>query len=87
MAPSSNDRPCTDHLVTGCPDCRPQPSGYSAEVQALDVALDIRISEIRAALDSGAVTVREAAGLRVAALERHLAAVKALRAEYFGNGE
>lgn len=58
-------------------------NGYSAAASALDVALDTRISEIRRRLDAGEITVREAADLRVDALTHHLAALKALRAEYF----
>jgi hypothetical protein len=63
------------------------PNGYTAEVSALDVALDMHISEIRARQDAGEITVRQAADLRVEALSRHLAAVKALRAEHFPEGD
>lgn len=61
-------------------------NGYTAEMSALDIALEIRLGEIRAQLDQGIITVREAADLRVEALEQHLANVRTLRAEYFGNG-
>jgi hypothetical protein len=60
-------------------------NGYTAEVSALDVALDIRLGEIRAQQDRGDITVRQAADLRVEALEHHLDAVRALRDEYFGD--
>jgi hypothetical protein len=59
------------------------PNGYSAEAAALVTALDIRISEIRRRLDTGQITVRQAADLRVDAMSHYLAAVKALRAEHF----
>jgi hypothetical protein len=65
----------------------PNGNGYSAEVSALDVALDIRISEIRRRQDSGEITVRQAADERVDALARHLAEVEALRAEHFGGDD
>jgi hypothetical protein len=58
-------------------------SAYTAEAAALDVALDMRISEIRRRQDAREITVREAADLRVETLSNHLAAMKALRAEYF----
>jgi hypothetical protein len=56
---------------------------YSTDVCALDVALAMQLSEIRAKQDRGDLGVRQAADERVAALSRHLAAVKALRAQYF----
>jgi hypothetical protein len=62
------------------------PNGYSAEVSALDVRLDMEITEIRRRVDCGEISVRQAADLRVEALSDHLAAVKALRAEYFVEG-
>jgi hypothetical protein len=42
-----------------------------------------RRQQIRRRQDSREITVREAADLRVEALSEHLAAMKALRAEYF----
>lgn len=62
------------------------PNGrYSAEVGALDTALSIRLSEIRAAQDRREITVREACDRRISALEQHLAAVRELRRQYFGD--
>lgn len=72
------DRPITPTATPG------DTSGYAAEAAAQDPFLDRRIAEIRAQYDAGDITVREAADLRVAALEHHLAAVRALRAEHFG---
>jgi hypothetical protein len=60
------------------------PDAYTAEAAAQDAMLDERIAAIRRQQDQGDITIREAADLRVEALEHHLAAVKALRAEYFG---
>jgi hypothetical protein len=62
-------------------------NGYAAEVSALDIALDIRLGEIRAAQDGGDVTTREAADMRISALQDHLDAVRALRREHFGDPE
>lgn len=59
-------------------------SAYLPEANALDVALDIQISEIRTAHDRGEITTREAADLRIAALEEHLARVRQLRVDHFG---
>ena len=58
---------------------------YCEEATAQDRFLDERIAAIRAQYDAGHITIREAADLRVAALEHHLEAVRALRAEHFGN--
>lgn len=62
-------------------------NGFWAESSALDIAVDVRLSEIRALQDSGTITVREAADMRVEALERHLDALRELRNEYFGDNE
>lgn len=64
-----------------------QPHDYATEVAALDVALDMHISELRRRQDAGDVGPREGAALRVELLEAHLRAVQALRAEYFGGNE
>jgi hypothetical protein len=61
----------------------PAVSAYTAEAAALDVALDMHISEIRRRQDAGEITVRQAAGERVRVLEDHLDAVRRLRAEHF----
>jgi hypothetical protein len=45
-------------------------NGYTAEVSALDIELDITLGEIRKAQDRHEVTVREAKDMRIAALER-----------------
>jgi len=74
-----------------CVQCG-QPEGahggsYAAEAAAQDGFLDRRLAEIRAAEAAGHVTIRESADMRVAALTHHIEAVRALRREYFGNGE
>ena len=57
---------------------------YAGEAAAQDAYLDQRIAEIRRQQERSVMTVREAADARVAALEHHLNAVRALRAEHFG---
>jgi|HubBroStandDraft_6_1064221.scaffolds.fasta_scaffold230948_2 hypothetical protein len=57
---------------------------YADEAAAQDQFLDRRLAEIRTQYEAGSITVRQAADARVAALEQHLAAVRALRAEHFG---
>jgi hypothetical protein len=57
---------------------------YTEEAAKFDRMLDEKIASIRARQDSGEISTREAADLRVAALSHHLAAVTALRAQYFG---
>jgi hypothetical protein len=54
------------------------------EATLQDKFLDKRLAEIRRQQDAGIITVREAADLRVRALEHHLDAVRALRTEQFG---
>jgi hypothetical protein len=58
---------------------------YTEEAAKFDRVLDEKIASIRARQDSGEISTREAADLRVAALSHHLAAVTALRAQYFGD--
>jgi hypothetical protein len=60
---------------------------YSEEAAAFDAILDEKIRSIRSRQDAGEISVREAADLRVEALSHHLAALKALRAEYFGDDD
>jgi hypothetical protein len=60
-------------------------SDYATEAAIQDRFLDRRIAEIRGQYDAGSITVREALDARIDALEHHLAAVRALRAEYFGD--
>jgi hypothetical protein len=58
---------------------------YAAEAAAQDRFLDEKLAAIRAREAAGTITTREAADQRVAALEHHLEAVRALRAEHFGD--
>ena len=69
------------------PDETTPAGSYADQAAAQDQLLDGRLASIRAQYEAGSITVREAADLRVAALEHHLEAVRALRREYFGNGE
>ena len=57
---------------------------YADEATAADEALDERRAVIRRQRDAGQITQEEAAGQLVTALEEHLAAIRKLRAEYFG---
>jgi hypothetical protein len=57
-------------------------SAYFEAVTASDETLQASQQEICAAEDSGVVTVREAADMRVAALSGHLAACKEARQRY-----
>lgn len=66
------------------PDETTRARTYADEAAAQDRFLDGRLAEIRAQHEAGSITVREAADLRVAALEHHLEAVRALRAKHFG---
>ena len=61
-------------------------SDYMREAAVQDALLDERLIRIRVQADLGIITIREAADQRVAALEHHIEAVKALRQEHFGNG-
>jgi hypothetical protein len=67
------------------PDETTRASTYTNEAAAQDQLLDRRLAEIRAQFEAGSITVRHAADLRVAALEHHLEAVRALRARHFGD--
>ena len=60
------------------------PGSYIEDAAVQDELLDRTLAEIRRQADDGLITIREAADLRVAALEHHLEAIRALRAEYFG---
>ena len=62
-------------------------STYAEQAAAQDKFLDEKLAGIRAHEAAGDVTVREAADLRVEALEHHIQCVRNLREEYFGNGE
>jgi hypothetical protein len=64
----------------------PEPA-YADEAAIQDDLLDQKLAEIRAQADHGYITIREAADLRVAALEHHIEATRALRAEHFGEEE
>jgi hypothetical protein len=59
-------------------------SSYADEAAAFDELLDQKLRGIRAQADDGTITMREAADLRVQALEHHIAAIRNLRAEHFG---
>lgn len=61
-------------------------SAYMAEAAAHDEELDRRLADIRRQESDGFITTREAADLRVAAMEHHLTATRGLRAEYFPEG-
>jgi hypothetical protein len=80
MATQSNDPPPTPADTHG------HGSAYAVEACEQDKFLDEKIAGIRAQFEAGSITVREAADMRVAAYEHHLAAVRALRVEYFGDG-
>ena len=64
----------------------PEPT-YTEQATAFDGYLDEKLASIRAHEAAGDITIREAADMRVAALEHHIEAVRALRAEHFGNGD
>jgi len=59
-------------------------SAYMREAALQDEFLDAALAGIRANEAAGHITIREAADLRVAALEHHLETVRNLRIEYFG---
>jgi hypothetical protein len=65
-------------------DPTPVPS-YSQQAALQDLYLDQCLAQIRVAESAGDITIREAADLRVAALEHHLEAVVSLRTEFFGD--
>jgi len=79
--------PAPDH----CAQCgQPEAAhcgSYAAEAATQDGFLDRRLAEIRAAEAAGHITIRESADMRVEALTHHIEAVRALRREYFGNGQ
>jgi len=62
-------------------------SPYMAEASAADKALDEQLAILRREEADGEITTCEAAAERVRALEAHLAAIRALRARYFGGSE
>jgi hypothetical protein len=59
-------------------------SNYSADAGALSVALDMRLAEITRRQDAGELTVREAADLRIEAMESNLTEQRSLRNSFFG---
>lgn len=63
------------------------PTTYQAEVSALDIALDWKLAELRAALDRLEITPAEAATMRVAYLEDHLSRVRQARIDHYGPEE
>jgi hypothetical protein len=64
-------------------DSTPEPT-YAQEAAIQDQLLDEKIARIRAQLELGTITVREAADLRVAAYSHHLLAIADLNRQYFG---
>jgi hypothetical protein len=63
----------------------PEERSYAGEAANQDRLLDERLADIRGYETAGKITPREAASLRVQALEHHIDAVRALRDEFFGN--
>jgi len=59
-------------------------TAYYQAVAASDDALAARLRQIRAAEDSGAINVREAADMRVSAMAEHLAACADARVKHLG---
>jgi hypothetical protein len=59
-------------------------STYAEEAAIQDQLLDGKLAGIRAREAAGDITVREAADMRVQALEHHIQCVRALREEHFG---
>jgi hypothetical protein len=66
------------------PEDTPPADSYTDEAAAQDQFLDRRLAEIRALYEAGSITIREAADLRIAALEHHVEEVRALRVKHFG---
>ena len=66
-------------------DPTPPMSTYAEQAAAQDRFLDEKLAEIRAREAASDITTREAADLRVAALEHHLETVRSLGAEHFGD--
>lgn len=62
-------------------------SAYSESAALLDDALDRKIASIRRRSDSGQLSVRQAADLRIAAMEQHLEASRELRWAHFGGDQ
>jgi hypothetical protein len=60
---------------------------YFNAVRQEDATLQVKLAEIRTREDAGEVTVRQAADIRIAAMEQHLAELRELRAQFFGRGE
>jgi hypothetical protein len=79
------DRPAPDECVEcGQPEHAHHASTYMEQASMQDQFLRDRLTVIRRQQESGDVTVREAADARIEAMEKHLAATRALRIEYFG---
>jgi hypothetical protein len=77
--------PAPDHcMMCGKSDAEHQAGGYMQEAEAQDQFLRDRLTVIRHQEENGDITTREAADLRIAAMEHLLAATRALRAEHFG---
>ena len=63
-----------------------RPDGYSLALANLNKILDQQLASIRGRQDDGALTIRQAADERIAALEQHLAELRKLREVHFGGG-
>jgi hypothetical protein len=57
---------------------------YRLGIQRADAELEGQLAAIRAAEDTGHITVREAADKRIVAMENHLAECRRLRRAYLG---
>lgn len=55
---------------------------YRTGIQRADAELEGQLTAIRAAADSGEITVRQAADKRIAAMEHHLTECRRLRERY-----
>lgn len=55
---------------------------YRLGIRRADTELEAQLAAIRAAEDSGSITVREAADKRIFAMENHLAECRRLRQTY-----
>jgi hypothetical protein len=58
---------------------------YAEAAAEQDKQLGQALTLIRRQEDAGSLTVTEAAGQRITAMEKHLAALQAARAEHFGS--
>ena len=66
---------------------KPTDRSYSDEAYELDAKLDEALAAIRRHVDSGEISLAEAAHQRIVALEGHIASIRQLRIEHFGDGD